>query len=82
MSIEESNFIKWFAGIAASLIIASILGLVGMYHSQAVNTERIKTNEANIKILREYHHDDILLIRDDLKEIKYDIKQLLTTDPE
>jgi hypothetical protein len=45
MSIQETNFLKWFGGIAAILIAASIIGLIGMYRAVAVVT----TDVTNIK---------------------------------
>ena len=84
MSKIESNFIKWFAGIAGALIIASIIGLVGMYHSSGIVTEKVNSNGLKIKDVIIYHEKDVDLIRrsiNDIKKdqtiIKADIKQIL-----
>jgi len=84
MSKIESNFIKWFAGIAGALIIASIIGLVGMYHSSGIVTEKVNSNGLKIKDVIIYHEKDVDLIRRsmvDIKKdqtiIKADIKQIL-----
>ena len=84
MSTIESKFIKWFAGIAGALIIASIIGLVGMYHSSGIVSEKVSSNAIDIKEVKAYHEKDVELIRrsmDDIKNdqtiIKADIKQIL-----
>ncbi len=84
MSKIESNFIKWFAGIASALIIASVIGLVGMYHSSGIVSEKVHSNGLKIKDVIIYHEKDVDLIRrsiNDIKKdqiiIKADIKQIL-----
>ena len=84
MSRHESLFIKWFGGIASALIIASIIGLVGMYRASAIVSQKVKTNHEQIKNLKTYHDRDVGLIRDNIKEIKSgqnvimtDVKQIL-----
>jgi len=84
MSKIESNFIKWFAGIASALIIASVIGLVGMYHSSGIVSEKVHSNGFKIKDVIIYHEKDVDLIRrsiNDIKKdqtiIKADIKQIL-----
>ncbi len=84
MSRIESTFIKWFAGIAGALIIASIIGLVGMYHSSGIVSEKVNSNGFKIKNVIIYHEKDVELIRNsmvDIKKdqtiIKADIKQIL-----
>ena len=77
MSQIENKFIKWFASIAGALIIASILGLFGMYRSQIIMEQKFKQqNETNIMLnnriteTRRFHTEDVMLIRTDIKEIK------------
>ena len=84
MNSFESKFIRWFAGIAGALIVASIIGLVGMYHSAGIVSQKVSTNQSRIEDLRVYHDKDVELIRrsiDDIKHdqsiIKSDIKQIL-----
>ena len=83
MSIQETNFIKWFGGIAASLVISFIVGGVIMFRVVGIlgndvqhNTIQIQslTNDRkeDISNIRQYHNDDVRLIRDDIKEIKSD----------
>jgi hypothetical protein len=33
MSTSENRFIRWFGTIATALIIASIIGIIGMYYT-------------------------------------------------
>jgi len=84
MSRQESLFIKWFGGIASALIIASIIGLLGMYRASGIVSQKVKTNHEQIKNLKAYHNKDVGLIRDNIKEIKAgqkvimnDVKQIL-----
>ncbi|NHZ86278.1 MAG: hypothetical protein GWP19_10410 [Planctomycetia bacterium] len=77
MSQSENKFIKWFASIAGALIIASILGLFGMYRSQIIIEQKFDQQEETnttlnnrINTTRVYHSKDVALIRDDIKEIK------------
>jgi hypothetical protein len=84
MSAIESKFIRWFAGIAGALIIASIIGLVGMYHASGIVSEKVNSNKLKIKEVTVYHEKDVELIRrsmNDIKKdqiiIKNDIKQIL-----
>jgi hypothetical protein len=84
MSRNESIFIKWFGGIASALIIASIIGLIGMYRTSGIVSERVDANEKKIEEVKDYHNKDVGLIRDNMKEIKdnqkviiSDIKQIL-----
>ena len=77
MSRQESLFIKWFGGIASALIIASIIGLIGMYRTSGVVSEKVKTNHEQIKELKAYHNRDVGLIRDNIKDIKSDQKVIM-----
>ncbi len=77
MSQVENRFIKWFASIAGALIIASILGLFGMYRSQIIMEQKFKQqNETNLTLnnritqTRRFHTEDVKLIRSDIKDIK------------
>ena len=77
MSRNESIFIKWFGGIASALIIASIIGLAGMYRTSGIVAEKVKVNEKTINEVRSYHDKDVALIRDNIKEIKSDQKVIM-----
>jgi hypothetical protein len=78
MSNKESKFIQLFSAIAAALIIASIIGLVGMYRAFGIMSVKVKGNENKIIELMEYHEKDVELIRSNIKEIKSDQKVILT----
>jgi hypothetical protein len=78
MSKQESIFLKWFGSIAAALIIASIIGLIGMYYTSGIVSEKVKTNQTNINNLKNYHQNDVSLIRSNIKEIKTDQKTIMT----
>ena len=78
MSSSESKFIQWFSAIAASLIIASIIGLVGMYHASGIVSEKVKANEKKITEVVDYHEKDVELIRSSIKEIKSDQKLIMS----
>ncbi|OFY51847.1 MAG: hypothetical protein A2W85_09320 [Bacteroidetes bacterium GWF2_41_31] len=78
MSKTESMFIKWFGGIAGTLIIASVIGLVGMYHTSGIVSEKVKSNEKKIVEVQTFHDKDVELIRSSIKEIKSDQKVIMT----
>ena len=63
MSQQESNFIRWFGGIAGSLLIALIIGAVVFFNSMN------KTAAAN-EVRFQYIQQDIKDIKSDLKELK------------
>ncbi len=77
MSNNESKFIQWFSAIAAALIIASIIGLVGMYHASGIVSEKVKANEKKITEVMDYHEKDVELIRSSIREIKSDQKLIM-----
>jgi len=84
MSVVEKKFLSWFGGIAAALIIASVIGLFRMSENSAVYREQIQNNQQELQYLKQYHKDDVALIRkttdeikEDQKEIKSDIKEIL-----
>ncbi len=79
MSNIESKFIKWFAGIAGALIVASIIGLVGMYHTSGIVSEKVKSNNNKIIEVISYHEKDVGLIRQSIYEIKND-QTIIKTD--
>ena len=79
MSNIESKFIKWFAGIAGALIVASIIGLVGMYHTSGIVSEKVKSNNNKIIEVISYHEKDVWLIRQSIYEIKND-QTIIKTD--
>ena len=78
MSNQESTFIKWFGSIATTLIIASIIGLVGMYRTSGIVSEKVLSNEKKIVEVQSYHEKDVELIRSSIKEIKTDQKVIMT----
>ncbi|MFA5417830.1 MAG: hypothetical protein WC341_05170 [Bacteroidales bacterium] len=78
MSNTESKFIQWFSGIAAALIIASVIGLVGMYRASGIVSEKVQANEKKITEVRTYHEKDVELIRSSIKEIKSDQKVIMS----
>jgi len=77
MSRNESLFIKWFGGIASALIVASIIGLVGMYRASGIVSEKVKANQNQIMDVKAYHNKDVNLIRENIKEIKSDQKVIM-----
>lgn len=76
MSVQESNFLKWLAGICATLLVAMTVGAFSVLSSIDVMAERINHNTSEIKETRETHKDDMSLIRNDTKEIKQDVKDI------
>ena len=84
MSKQESLFLKIFGTIATALVIASIIGLIGMYYTSGIISEKTIQNEKAINQLRQYHKEDVQLIRQNITDIKTDqtiikndIKQIL-----
>ena len=84
MSKQESLFLKIFGTIATALVIASIIGLIGMYYTSGIISEKTLQNEKAINQLRQYHKEDVQLIRQNITDIKTDqtiikndIKQIL-----
>jgi len=78
MSKNESKFIQLFSAIATALIIASIIGLIGMYKASVIVSEKVKSNEKKITEVMEYHEKDVELVRNNIKEIKSDQKVIMT----
>lgn len=78
MSNQESSFIKWFGSIAATLIIASIIGLIGMYHTSGIVAEKVNANQKKIAEVQTFHDKDVNLIRASIKEIKSDQKVIMS----
>ena len=83
MSIQETNFIKWFGGISATLILSFIIGGVAMFRAVGIIGNDVQHNELQIQALTDdctddinklktYHKDDVMLIREDIKDIKAD----------
>jgi|GEM_PF-1693739 len=77
MSNTESKFVNWFASIAAALIVASIVSIIGMYRTAAIVSQKVDENEKRIKEIRLYHDKDVELIRSNIKEIKADQKVIM-----
>lgn len=78
MSKVETTFLKWFGSIAAGLIIASTIGLLGMYRASGIISEKVKANESNIIEVKKYHEKDVLLIRISIKDIRADQKIIMS----
>ena len=78
MSKNETTFIKVFASLAAALMLASIIGLVGMYQTSGIVFEKVKANETKIIELKNYHEKDLNLIRTTIKEIRSDQKIIMS----
>lgn len=78
MSKNESKFIQLFSAIATALIIASIIGLIGMYRASVIVSEKVKANEKKISEVIDYHEKDVELVRNNIKEIKSDQKVIMT----
>ena len=76
MSQQESNFLKWAAGIGSAVIIAVLISSFTVLSSVDVLAEKERTNRREILELREFHKDDVQLIREDIKEIKDDQKEI------
>lgn len=77
MSNNESKFVNWFASIAAALIVASIISIIGMYRTAAIVSQKVDENEKRIIETRIYHEKDVELIRNNIKEIKSDQKVIM-----
>ena len=78
MSTNEKIFLKWFGSIAAALIIASIIGLIGMYRTSGIVSEKVKANTSKIIEVKAYHEKDVNLIRTSIKEIRSDQKVIMS----
>ena len=78
MSKIESKFIQIFSVIATALIVASIIGLVGMYRTSGIVSEKVKANENRINNVKDYHQKDVELIRSNIKEIRSDQKVIMS----
>ena len=79
MSIQESRFIRWFASIAASLIVASIIGLISMYRATGIVASKVQVNEQRIEELKRFHGHDVDLIRESIRDIRSD-QQIIKSD--
>lgn len=77
MSKNESKFIQLFSAIATALIIASIIGLIGMYRASVIVSEKVNANEKKINAVLDYHDKDVELLRSSIKEIKSDQKIIM-----
>ena len=78
MSKNETIFLRWFGSIAASLVIAAIIGIIGMYHASGIISVKVQTNQTKISEVRTYHEKDVELIRTSIKEMKSDQKVIMT----
>lgn len=78
LSIDK-RILYWFTFIIASLVVASTLGLVGMYGTVSIITEKTLSNEKRLTDIVEYHNHDVKLIRDNIRDIKSD-QQIIKND--
>jgi hypothetical protein len=76
MSVQQSNFLKWFAGIAAMIMVVVITWTFTVLGNIDVLTKSIEYNALEIQETRVMHNSDALLIRDNIKEIKTDLKDI------
>ena len=74
MSTSENRFIRWFGTIATALIIASIIGIIGMYYTSGILATQKEVNGKEIEEVREFHKDDVELIRQSMRDIRNDQK--------
>jgi len=84
MSAQESNFLKWIAGIVAVLISGILLQAFVLISTIDVIEVKIEQNEKAITKTQKAHDKDVNKlddymheIRSDQKIIKSDIKELL-----
>lgn len=78
MSTMENKFIRWFAGIAASLLLAIFIWTFSILGSIDVMAEKVHHNEQKCIDIMNIHENDVGDIKDDIREIKQDIKKLLS----
>ena len=78
MSIDK-KILYWITFIFASLVIASTMGLIGMYGTLNIITEKAMSNEKRLSDIIEYHNRDVELIRYNIREIKAD-QQIIKED--
>ena len=76
--IEHKN-LYCFTFIIASLFVASTMGLVGMYGTLKIITEKTLANEKRLSEIIEYHNHDVDLIRYNIRDIKSD-QQIIKED--
>ena len=76
MSVQQSNFLKWFAGIASMIMVVVITWTFTVLGNIDVLTKSIEYNALEIQETRVMHNADALLIRDNIKEIKTDLKDI------
>ena len=88
MSFEQKSFLKWFAGICGTLLVAMVLSVWSVLDSVDVMAERINHNTDDIVEIKETHKDDMTKMtnshKDDMDELKggqkimrEDIKEIL-----
>ena len=77
MSTTESRFIKWFGGIAATLLIGLTIWTFTILSSFDVMATKVQHNTNDIVDIKSAHKEDKKDLKDDLTEIKNDIKELL-----
>ena len=84
MLTNEKKIIYWLAFIVASLVIVSAMGLVGMYGTLNIVSEKVMANERRLIEIIQYHNHDVDLLRENIRDmktdqqiIKEDVKQIL-----
>jgi len=75
----DKKILYWFTFIIASLVVASTLGLIGMYGTLKIISEKTLANEKRLSDIIEYHNHDVDLIRYNIREIKSD-QQIIKDD--
>jgi hypothetical protein len=85
---QQSNWMKFFMSISVILLATALIGLFGMFKNDAVQAEQLKTSKntmielrdahkTEIKDVKQYHDKDVGLMREDISEIKGDIKTVI-----
>jgi len=74
MSIQEKGFLQWFGGIVSALLIVLFIWTATVLSSVDVMAEKIEANTVKIQETKSAHKDDMMLIRNNITEIKNDTK--------
>ncbi len=70
MSIQESKFLKWFGGIAATLLVGLVIWTFTILSSYDVMANKVEHNTRDITEIKTNHKDDLKEIKQDVKDIK------------
>lgn len=69
MSKQESAFIRWFGGIAGTLIVTMIVGMISFYAHTSAKAEADHVRFENIR-------EDVKSINHDIESINEDIQEI------